>query len=89
MKATTFHTKITNFMEANGFDNTNGWETTSCFSLLAPGKLPFLIDFIYEDGEENGRVRIYEADGNNTDLLKQGEFTTIEEAQEFILNYFF
>ena len=75
-------------MEANGFDTTNGWETTSCFSkqLLT---VALLIDFIYEDGDEEIQVRIYEVDGNNTERIDGQEFATLEGAQEFILNYFF
>jgi hypothetical protein len=88
MKATTFHTKITKFMEANGFDTESGWDGTSSFSLLLPGKLPFLIDIMFEDDDDEIEVSIAEIYPNSTDSLERESFTTLEEVQEFISDYF-
>lgn len=88
MKATTLHKKITKFMEANGFDTESGWDGTSSFSLLLPGKLPFLIDIMFEDDDDEIEVSIDEIYPNSTDNLEREFFTTLEEVQEFISDYF-
>jgi hypothetical protein len=88
MKATTLHKKITKFMEAKGFNPEPGWNSTSCFSkqLLT---VALLIDITFEDGDDEIEVSISEVDGNHLENLEREFFVTIEEAQEFILNYFF
>jgi hypothetical protein len=89
MKATTLHTKITKFMEANNFSNECvGQEGTSSFALEAPGQLPLLIDFIYEDGDEEIEVSIDEICGNSVDSLEREFFSDLEEVKEFISDYF-
>ena len=87
MNETTFHTKITNFMEANGFE-TNEMGTYSEFYLEAPFRLTLVIEFRFEDGDDEIEVFINEVDGDHYSTLEWESFATLEEAQDYIKSYF-